>query len=174
MNLFVKPFVCTFTLFSVLSCVPSLKDCDVAIATVENLISITPVQSQFQVGDILTIACTIPAQNTYFGGFDQNIFNLTGDTTALWSYGSGSLIIGDQQLIVRKGAIAAPNFLAIYNPACDCYEFEADLILSEIGTYGESISSTITIRKADCDGFRIEPSFPWTNFPNRLEFEVVP
>lgn len=85
------------------SCGPSQKDCDVSPASIENLITITPIQSQFRVNDTLTIACTIPAQNTYFSDFNLNIFRETGDTRAVWIMVNNSQLLRNQELITRKG-----------------------------------------------------------------------
>lgn len=156
------------------SCGPSQKDCDVSPASIENLITITPIQSQFRVNDTLTIACTIPAQNTYFSDFNLNIFRETGDTRAVWIMVNNSQLLRNQELITRKGFFDAGFFIMVYSEICDCYEFEADLILSEIATYNVSTSNSIDFRDAGCDGYVINSSFPWINSPNLLEFEVVP
>ncbi len=155
------------------SCGPDKGDCDVTPAIVDNLVSLTPIQSQFQVGDILTISCNIPAQNTFVGN-SVNIFQATGDGSALWSLGNGSALIRNQQLIIRKGSVEVNNLVAIYSSACDCYEFDADLILTDPGVYNFRFNNQFYFIDSGCDGYAIETTFPWINFPNVLEFEVVP
>ena len=74
---------------------------------------------------------------------------------------------------MRKGILDGGFFVAVYDAACDCYEFEADLVLSEVGSYNTSTVNTFDFLN-NCDGFSLETTFPWVNQPNVLEFEVVP
>lgn len=159
----------------IVSCFPGEPDCEGGSEIVENLISITPIQSRFRVNDTLTLACTVPAQNTYFGDFDLNIFRETGNAQAVWTLINGSQLLRNQELITRKGFFDAGFFIAVYDAACDCYEFEADLVLNEFGSYTVSTSNNIFFNDlSGCDDYFIETTFPWVNQPNLLEFEVVP
>lgn len=155
------------------NCDPKCPNPDSSSTFVENLVSITPIRSQFQVNDTLTLICTIPSQNIYFGNFETNIFRETAVDRALWRFSDVNTLLANQQLIVRKGFQDGPFFLALYNASCDCYEFEADLILSEIGSYSFSTSHNLQMLN-DCGGYLIDTTFPWVNQPNVLEFEVVP
>lgn len=155
------------------SCGPEKGDCDVVTAIVDNLVSLTPIQSQFSVGDTLTISCAIPNQNNFFIS-NTNILMATGNNRMIYTLVEQSELIGNQQLILRKGDLDGPYYVAVYNAACDCYEFEAALILSEIKSYSIFLGNDFDIRDSSCDGFTIDSSFPWVNRPNLLEFEVVP
>lgn len=166
-----KTVICGFC-FGLMSCGPSLKDCDVLSGFEEGLVVVTPIQPIFRQGDTLTISCNIPAQNGYFLR-NRNIFDEIGDAQATWTFVNGREIIRNQQLIVRKGFLDGPFFIAVYDAACDCYEFEADLVLSEVGSYNTSTVNTFDFLN-NCDGFSLETTFPWVNQPNLLEFEVVP
>jgi hypothetical protein len=77
-------------------------------------------------------------------------------------------------VIIRKGDSDGNYFVAIYNETCDCYEFEADIILSQIKSYDVNLSFAFNFIGEDCDRFFLETSVPWINFPNQIEFEVVP
>lgn len=155
------------------SCGPDKGDCDVTPAIVDNLVSLTPIQSQFRVGDTLTISCAIPNQNNFFIN-NINILMATGNNRMIYTLVEGSELIGVQQLILRKGDLDGSFFVAVYNSECDCYEFEADLILSEIKSYSIFLGNDFDIRDSSCDGFTIDSSFPWINQPNLLEFDVIP
>lgn len=137
------------------------------------LVSVTPIQSHFQVNDTLTIVATVPAQNDFYG-FDRNLFEETGDTSATFIFANSSEVIGDQELIIRKGGKNGLLFEAFYNPSCDCYEFEADLVLSHPAVYSTIITNEFDFIGEGCDQLFLESTFPWVNQPNLLEFEVVP
>lgn len=123
--------------------------------------------------DTLTISCNIPSRKHFYGD-ERDIFSETSNSRARWSFRSGSELIGDQELIVRKGELDGPFFVDVYDPICDCYEFEADLILSEVDTYNIFIGNVFDFIGENCDRFFIESNFPWINEAGILEFEVEP
>jgi hypothetical protein len=129
--------------------------------------------NQFQVNDTLRLSCRIPLTNNYYG-FSSNFLETTSNPRALFLLGEGSALIGDQELIIRKGERDGNNFVAIYDPICDCYEFEADLVLSDVNDYNVILSNLINVKGDGCDLYSVETSAPWINFPNQIEFELVP
>jgi hypothetical protein len=64
--------------------------------------------------------------------------------------------------------------VAIYDPICDCYEFEADLVLSDAKVYNVILTNLFDVKDDGCDLYSVETSAPWINFPNQIEFELVP
>ncbi|MFT5926163.1 MAG: hypothetical protein ACI9WL_000906 [Rubritalea sp.] len=170
----ISTYFSIFSLFFLInSCFPGDPDCGGCSTLVENLVRITPIQSQFQVNDTLNITAVLPSQNNC-SGTDLNIFALTSNTRAEFIFGDGFRLIGDQELIIRKGERDGNNFVAIYDPICDCYEFEADLVLSDAKVYNVILTNLFDVKDDGCDLYSVETSAPWINFPNQIEFELVP
>jgi hypothetical protein len=79
--------ICCFILFT--KCTRDGVDCNDGRIFVENLASLTPIQSQFQVNDTLRLSCRIPLTNNYYG-FSSNFLETTSNPRALFLLGEGS------------------------------------------------------------------------------------
>ncbi len=116
---------------------PDENDCDDfgRIANVVNLVKLTPIQQQYQQGDILTMKIDVPAQNSYFED-NSNLLELTSDQNAQLISSAGNLLHGNDIEIIKGFEDGNFNRFGVpYNSQTGSYELEINIILNRVGNY---------------------------------------
>jgi hypothetical protein len=151
-------------LMLILTSCPGVEDCNDlnSITRVDDLILLTPEQSTYSQGDVVTLSLTIPATNTYFGN-ERNLFLETGDDFARLALTFNQLFI-DNQIDIIKGnqANSINRFYMPYNPENDSYELEVKITLNRVGNYSFVTDDTIEIIGNGCNRFIIDTNVLWS------------
>lgn len=105
-------------------------------ARVNDLITLTPLQNNYNQGDIITLKIVIPANNTFFGE-PLNLFEKTNNNYEAYIETSYSWLFTGNILTFINGRQGSEtnNFIAIYNNLNESYEFEVDIKLNKTGNY---------------------------------------
>lgn len=148
-------------LFFLLTACPGEEDCfDMGSTTrVNDLIQLTPEQTEYNQGDLVTLNLTIPATNSYFGN-ELNLFQETGDDLARLRLGSFDLFT-DNELNFIIGSQADYRFYMPYNSDNDTYELTLEITLNKVGYYSFVTDETIEIIGNGCDRYIIDTNILW-------------
>ena len=139
MGIKIIKFLGLFLLLTTLTgCPGGDEDCfDYGSTTrVDNLITITPLQTTYNQGDIIVIKSEIPVINNYFGE-QLNLFEKTNDFEARLVTTSKYLFT-DNEVTYIKGSIEAYDggwSKVIYNSVTGNYEIEIQVKLNKVGFY---------------------------------------
>ena len=162
-------------LLTTLTGCPGDEDCsDFGSSTrVDNLITLTPVQTTYNQGDIITLKSEIPASNYYFGDF-LNLFDKTNDYNALLVTSSNLFI--DNQLLFIKGTQGSETnwFNASYNPENGIYELEIQITLNRLGNYSFITNDSFYFQgSSQCNRYRLDTNIVNNEpGPGVIEFTV--
>ena len=141
---------------------------------VDNLIALTPLQTVYNQGDIITIKAEIAAANNYFGG-PLNLFDATNDYQARLVTTSKYLFAGNQVTYV-KGSIEAYEggwSNVPYNSSTGNYELEIKVQLNKIGVYSFFTDDSFEFQGASkCNRYRIDSNISGWNSQGKIEFTV--
>lgn len=154
-----------FCLFLLLTACPGEEDCfDMGSTTrVDDLIKLLPEQTEYNQGDAVTLSLTIPATNSYFDS-ERNIFQETGDNSALLALGFNQLFI-DNQLSFLKGSEGDSEnnnwYYVIYNENNGMYELEIEINLNRVGEYSFITDDSIVFDGGECNRFRLDTNVLW-------------
>lgn len=165
-------FVCQLTL----TCCRGDWDCNYyTLATEEeNLLSLTPIQSNYNQGDVVTLKGIIPSVNNYFVGQEVNLFGQTNDYSALLILQFNELFIGNELTFISGSQGEHKNWFEVpYNPNTGNYEFEVKVKLNKAGHYFLSNSGEVYFQESnvECIGYVINTTVSW--IPNSpIEFDV--
>lgn len=162
-------------LFLLLTACPGEEDCfDMGSSNyVPNLISLTPEQSEYSQGDLVTLSLVIPATNTYFGN-ELNLFQKTGDSSALLALGFNDLFIENVlNIIIGSQANFNNQFYMPYNPDNDTYELNIEVTLNKVGDYSFVTSDRIEFIGNGCDRFVLDTNVQWNFINGKIEFTVI-
>lgn len=154
---------------------PDENDCDDLgiIAYITDLVKISPIQSQYSEGDLITITASIPASNAYFGS-EANILNATGDNFGRLYITAGNLFDGNDVIYLRGFEDGNFNWFAMpYDPITASYEVKIQLRLNRIGTYNINPFNNIEFIGNGCNRYFIETTFEWIP-QTEIIFEVIP
>lgn len=159
------------------------QDCDDAgsQALVDNLITITPLKSIYQQGEEITVKCTIPSENNYFGGVTTNIFDETQDNEGIITFSmySQNDLFTNNSIDYIKGASQNGNigfFVIPYFESSKNYEFEIKISLNRVGNY--KIPAITNTKKIDfqgspyCNRFQIATGIQGYSNNGDIEFTV--
>jgi hypothetical protein len=154
---------------------PGNDDCDDirSIARVDNLIKLTPVQTQYRQGDVITLYVQIPAINDYFGS-TTNLLEQTGNSNAKLSLSTAELQNGNELMFISGYQEREINWFGLrFNNNTGRYELEIQIKLNRIGMYDIPTLDTIFFKGENCNRFLIDTNIEWTTF-GQVTFEVVP
>jgi hypothetical protein len=176
-----------FTLF--LIPLMAMTQCEDDCATLENwqeedvvdLISLTPIQSTYEQGDVLTLSINLPASNDYFADYfnnrqkQVNLYEETGDSFALITLGDDELFLDNTLTFITGSQGEFPNFFILpYNSRTEMYELEVQITLDRIGSYSHEKSGRIYLGPPDptqCADYLLNVQF--ANIEGRfIEFTV--
>lgn len=143
-------------------------------ARVDNLITLTPLQSVYNQGDIITIKTEIPAANTYFGE-PLNLFDQTNDYQARLVTTS-KYLFPDNQVTYVKGSIEAYEggwSNVSYNNTTGNYELEIIIQLNKVGNYSFSTDDSFEFQgTSNCNRYRLDTNIAGRNSEGKIEFTV--
>ena len=146
------------------------------ISRKDDLIILTPLQTAYNVGDIVTFKISIPATNNYFfNGESINLLQETNDYDPRLTVTYGNLFTGNQ-LIFIKGNLSTGNnsFNLIYNNTNQNYELEIKISLNKTGNYYILTNDTILFQgSTNCNRFFIDTNILHNEpGPGSIEFTV--
>ncbi len=154
---------------------PGNDDCDDFGSTAEvyDLVKLGPLQNQIRQGSIITLSLEFPSTNSYFGS-TLNLFEQTGDNTALLIFTGPDLFIGNEVTFI-KGFLDSnvSLFGVVYNSMTQNYELEIEIKLNKLGIYELDAIHFIEISGRNCNRFGINTSTEGTLIED-ISFEVVP
>lgn len=128
---------------------PEENDCDDLgrISRVDNLIRLTPVQTQYRQGDVITLSVEIPAINEYFGS-TVNLLEQTGNSNARLSLSTTELQIGNELMFISGYQEREINWFGLrFNNNTGMYELEIQIKLNRIGMYDIRTLDTIFLKE---------------------------
>lgn len=173
-----KIYFYSFLILLLLLCTacPGEEDCfDLGTTSrVNDLILLTPKQTEYSQGDEVTLSLSIPANNSYFGN-EINLFHETGDNSALLALGFNQLFIGNQLniLIGTDGNSENMNwYYAVYNENNETYELEIEIYLNRVGEYSFLTDDSLVFDGGQCNIFRLDTNVLWEDI-GIIEFTVV-
>jgi len=142
-------------------------------ARVDNLIKISPLQTTYNQGDIITFKIEIPAQNNYFGE-PINIFERTNDLEATLSTSYSNLFIGNELTFIKGSQGNEVNWFNVpYNSINGMYEFELNIKLNKIGFYSLYTNDPIHFQgSTECNRYRLDTNIEGRNSEGKIEFNV--
>lgn len=145
-----------------------------ATARVDNLITLLPLQSVYNQGDIITLKIIIPTLNNYFGQ-ELNLFEKTNDLNARLVTTSRYLFT-DNQVTYLKGSMEAYNggwSNIIYNNVTGEYELEIQVKLNRVGNYSFFTDDSIEFQgSSKCNRYRLDTNIAGWNTDGKIEFSV--
>ena len=140
---------------------------------VDDLASINPFQSTYNVGDIITYKINIPATNNYFGQ-ELNLFEKTNDYNAR-AY-INPILFTDNEVTYVKGSLEAHNggwSNVSYNNENGNYELEISLKLLRSGQYSFISGEYLEFQgSSKCNRYIIDTNITGWNSEGKIEFSV--
>lgn len=166
----------SFLLLNLLfNCDPPREFCDDmgSQAQVDDLVILTPLQATYQQGDEVVLKLFISADESYFGG---NIYERTGDETAVLMLGSSVLFTNNELSFIKGSQGTYPNWFNMpYNPITGEYQLEVKIKLNRTGIYTQSANLYMRIvGNSYCDTFLLDTNISGDNEEGNIEFEVLP
>lgn len=140
---------------------------------IPSIAALTPLESEFVQGSVITFTVTLPSVNNYFGEA-VNLLEETSDSTALLvlyaDYFNGNT------LNYTKGSAAEEQFperfFMPYNTETQNYEFELQVTLDQLGEYVIPAEAFIEVGLDDCPDFFVNTRFQGVD-GNEIRFSVV-
>lgn len=119
---------------------PDSSDCDdiYNMATVPDLITITPLQQVYSQGDEVILKFSVPSANDYFAYYPDgvNFFEETNDNSGHLSLSSDQLFIDNELTFIMGSQGSYTNWFKVpYNPENGFYELEIRTKLNRTGEY---------------------------------------
>lgn len=166
---------CLILLTTLTSCPWGAEDCfDIGrTARVNNLISISPLQTVYNQGDFITFKSTVPATNDYFGE-QLNLLEKTNDFEALLLLGFDQLFTGNELTFIKGSQSSNSNwFNVLYNPDNSNYELEVKIKLNKIGNYNFFTDDSFEFKGAsECIIYRLDTNVEGMNSDEKIVFTV--
>jgi hypothetical protein len=169
-------FTSLFLLLTTLTgCPGGNEDCfDYGSSTrVDNLVKITPLQSTYNIGDIITYKIIIPSTNTFFGE-QINLFEKTNDFNARIYI--NPIIFNDNEVSYIKGSIEAYGggwSNVSYNSENGTYELEINIKLLKSGLYSFYSGEYLEFQgSTECNRYRLDTNIEGWNSEGKIEFNV--
>lgn len=152
-------FTGLFLLLATLTGCPGEEDCyDYgAIARVDDLITLSPLQTVYNQGDVVTFKAIIPSTNAYFGE-ELNLFEKTDDFDARLQASYSNLFLGNNLFFISGSQGEHPNWFNVdYNPNNDNYELEIKITLNKTGNYAINTNDYILFQgDSKCNRYRLD------------------
>ena len=163
-------------LMTTLTGCPGDEDCnDLGSSTrVNDLIILTPLQNNYNQGDVITLKIVIPPNNTFFGE-PLNLFEKTNNNYEAYIETSYSWLFTGNILTFINGSQGSEtnNFIAIYNNLNECYEFEVDIKLNKTGNYTIVTDDSIIFQgNSSCNRYFLNSNILGANSEDVIQFTV--
>lgn len=144
-----------------------------ASVRIDNLITISPLQSTYNQGDIITFKTGIPAQNNYFGE-PINLFEKTNDLSATLVTRYSELFVGNNIIFVKGSQGNYPNWFEVtYNSLLNIYELEVKITLTKAGNYILNTNDSFEFQgSTKCNRYFIDTNIEGWNSEGKIEFNV--
>lgn len=172
----IKYFFNFLLMFLLTSCPGSDDDCfdQASVAEVPNLITLSPEDNLYAIGDILNFKLIIPATNLYFGS-ELSIYGTTADESARLVLNFNQLFIDNQLTFIKGSPTDTSNwFDMVYNIENDSYELEINIRLNRLGSYSFTGGGSAEVQgNASCARYRIDTNVIWNYINGKIEFTVV-
>lgn len=168
-------FTSLFLLLTTLTGCPGEEDCfDIgSTARVDDLLELTPLQTSYNQGDIITLKVEIPTTNNYFGE-TLNLFERTNDFEAQLT--TSSNLFANNQLAFIKGSQGNETnwFNTPYNPENGKYELEIKITLNRLGNYSFITNDSFHFQgSSKCNRYRLDTNILHSEpGPGVIEFTV--
>lgn len=139
------------------------------------LLNITPIESSYNAGDVITLSATIPANNDFFEE-EVNLLDASGNETGLLQLiaveGQGDLFQGNEVTINKGIQGQFPVWFEMpLNTATGNYELEVDVTLNRTGDYMMLTDGYVDFGSSDCPDYRL--NFLFVGIEGQfLEFSV--
>lgn len=163
-----------FLLLATLTGCPGEEDCfDMgSTAKVDNLITISPLQTTYNQGDTITFKTTIPAQNNYFGE-PLNLFEKTNDFEPKLTTSSDLFFNNQLNFIKGRQGNEINWFNILYNPNDGKYELEIKITLNKVGNYSFITNDSFEFQgSTKCNRYRLDTNIEGSNSEGKIEFTV--
>lgn len=139
------------------------------------LITISPLQPSYTVGDRITLSVTVPASNDYFGE-SIDLIDETGDEMGLLQLisveGKGDLFQGNQVTVKKGGQGRFPVWFEMaFKAETGNYELEAEITLNRTGSYTQLAEGYVDFGPSDCPDFKLNLLYAGVD-EQFLEFSV--
>ncbi|WP_396192022.1 hypothetical protein [Flavobacterium sp.] len=145
-----------------------------AIARVDDLLTLLPLQSVFNQGDVVTFKISIPATNNFFGE-QINLLENTNDFEARLQTTYSNLFSGNNLLFVSGSQAEYSNWFNVtYNSINEVYELEIKMTLNKTGSY-KIITNDYILFQGDskCNRYRLDTNILHNEpGPGIIEFTV--
>lgn len=153
---------------------PGEENCDDmgASALVDGLITLSPEQEVYEVGDELILSLNLPSSNTYLG----NEIDFYGDTRdkspLLYFYFEELFKDNEVNVIIGKRGKYNNWYYMDYDDQTGIYKLEVKIILEKVTAYAfHSGASLNIIGKENCNRYFLDTSIVWQGIP-WVEFTV--
>lgn len=165
-----------FILLTTLTGCPGDEDCnDLGSSTrVTDLITLTPLQTTYNQGDVVILKIAVPSENIFFGE-PLNLFQLTNNNYEALLVTSYSWLFTGNQLTFIKGSQGSETnwFKPIYNDVNENYEFEVEIKLNKTGNYTIITDDSIIFQgNSSCNRYRLDTNILGSNSEDVIQFTV--
>lgn len=140
-----------------------------------SLVNITPLQTSYNAGDIITLTASFPSRNEFFGE-SVNLLEETGDDTGLLQLisveGKGDLF-QENEIMIKKGSQGKFSswFEMPFNSETGNYELDVQITLNRTGSYTMVTDGYVDLGSMDCPDYRL--NFLYAGIEGQfLEFSV--
>jgi len=158
-------------LFSLTGC-PSVEDCNDngRILNVPNLVQVSPLQTDYNQGDIITFSLEIPR---VFQGID--LLEETGDREGSCAFGGvGDNILNSNDLQILIGSTREHEnwFYLPFDVNSNSYKLEFTIQLNNIGEYSFDNSAPVDFIGENCNRYFIDTTIAGANANHMIAFTV--
>jgi hypothetical protein len=139
------------------------------VEDVVNLISLTPLDTSYEKGTVLTLSIELPSTNDFFADYinnrrtQVNLFEETNDNFALITLGDDELFLENSLTFIKGNQGEFSNsFLLPYNSRTGMYELEVQITLDRPDAYSHEKSGQIYLGPPDpteCSAFLLKVQF---------------
>ena len=140
---------------------------------VDNLLKLTPLQTTYNQGQIVTFKILVPATNSYFGE-ELNLFEKTNDFEAFILTSYSSLFTNNEVTFIKGSQGNEINWFNVpYNNITNIYEFEVNIKLNRIGLYVLYTNDYLLFQgSTKCNRYRLDTNIEGWNSDGKIEFTV--
>lgn len=143
-----------------------------ASALVDGLITLSPEQEVYGVGDELTLSLSLFSNNTYLGD-EVDFYMETQDKLPLLVFHFEELF-SENEVLINKGkkGDSSNRYNMVYNQEIGIYELIINITLEKNRSYAFLADASIyVIGREDCHRYRLDTSIVWQGIP-WVEFRV--
>jgi len=162
-------------LLTTLTGCPGDEDCfDIgSTSRVDDLISLTPLQTNYNHGDIITFKITVPNTNHFFGE-QINLFEKTNDYEAFLLTSYSNLFKDNQLTFIFGNQGTEPNWFNVpLNFETNNYVLEVKIKLNKTGTYTIHTDDYILFQgSSECNRYLLDTNIAGRDSEGKIEFTV--